>query len=71
MAAGEFNLTLPMPEPLEGALTVRLTFESEGAWTTPDQRDLAFVLLSVKARHPVIQDPGELTARGIPGGGAD
>jgi len=68
VATGEFSLKLPLPEPLDGALTITLSFESEGAWTTPDQRDLAFVLLSVKARHPVIQDLGELTARGIPGG---
>jgi hypothetical protein len=68
VATGDFDLKLPLPEPLEGALTVTLSYESEDAWPTPDQRDLAFVLRSVKARHPVIQDLGELTARGIPGG---
>jgi hypothetical protein len=66
VAAGGFDVILPLPEPVEGMLTIKLVFESAGEETMAYQRDLAFVLLSVKVRHPVIRDLGELTARGIP-----
>lgn len=66
VSTGGFEVLLPLPGPLEGTLTVKLLFESAGSASMEDQRDLAFVLLSVRARHPVIRDLGELTARGIP-----
>ena len=50
-ATGMFELTITPPQPMHDKFPVRVAFTSDEKWSSPDGRDLAFVLIEIRARH--------------------
>jgi hypothetical protein len=61
LATGPFEIIVPLPQVTTDTLLVKLVFESEGARTAAagDDRDLAFFLAELRARHPGIPEPDD------------
>jgi hypothetical protein len=49
--AGMFELTATLPQSIHDAFPVRIAFTSDQNSPSPDGRDLAFVLIEIRARH--------------------
>ena len=48
---GMFELTVTPPQSMHDTFPVRIAFTSDEKWSGPDGRDLAFVLIEIRARH--------------------
>ena len=49
--AGMFELAMTLPQSIHDTFPVRITFTSDQRFSSPDGRDLAFVLTEIRARH--------------------
>jgi hypothetical protein len=61
LATGPFEVIVPLPQITTDTFRVTLAFESEGTRTAAagDDRDLAFFLAELRARHPGIPEPDD------------
>jgi hypothetical protein len=61
VSGGLFEVRVPFPEPLRESFPVKIDFEPEAALPadTGDERDLAFVMVELSARHPETTDGGK------------
>jgi len=46
-----FEVPVTLPQSMHDTFPIRITFSSEQKWSSPDGRDLAFVLTEIRARH--------------------
>jgi len=51
IGAGMFEVPVTLPQSMHDTFPIRITFSSEQKWSSPDGRDLAFVLTEIRARH--------------------
>jgi len=48
---GMFEVTVTPPQSLHDTFPVHIAFTSDEKWSSPDGRELAFVLIEIRARH--------------------